>query len=665
MLQNKLFWYYNRFRCMSVAEVSHRAAATLSSKLQEKGFFIAKPARVVSGFDKTPATLWLGGQCADEAGLLKAADRILEGYLTIFAQENCAIGHPPEWNKDPLTGTVSPLGFGKTMNYRSSDVVGDIKYLWEPNRHLQLTTLAQAYYVSKNTKYLDGLAVQLDSWLEQCPYLQGAHWVSSLEHAIRLINWSFIWQWIGGADSEIFEGKDGLTLRNKWLTSIYQHAHFIRGHFSRFSSANNHLMGELSGLFIATVTWPYWPEFEKWQKSAQKELIHEAEIQNGKDGVNLEQAISYQQFVLDFLILPMLAGKASGIQFPESYHKTIEKMLEYLASIMDVAGNIPMIGDADDGYAVRLSQENGFCPYRSLLVTGSILFNRADFKQKTGTLDDKTAWLLGEKAQEKFNAIGREPSVKLLPVHRAFHSGGYYILGQEFEQPNEIRMVVDAGPLGYQSIAAHGHADALAIYLSIGGREFLVDPGTYSYHAEKVWRDYFRGTSAHNTIKVDGQDQSVIGGSFMWMEKANTQCDLWTLDPEEEQFSGEHDGYMRLSDPVKHQRTIVFSKKESKFLITDRLECDAEHLIEQFWHFSEACDVTIDGHEITAINEGVQMVMTLPSNVEIKSCRGQESPPCGWVSRRFDVKVPSTTVIVSQKIKGETEFTVEVVCKFS
>ncbi len=661
MLKNKLAWYYNRFRCMSAAEMLYRAVTALQTKLQERGFLTAKPPMIISGFDKTPAALWVDGNCRDKDALLKAADRILDGYLTVFAKKDYAIGHPPEWNRDPLTATLAPLDFGKTMNYRSTDVVGDIKYLWEPSRHLQLTTLAQAYHVSRDEKYLDGLAIQLNSWFDQCPYLKGVHWISSLEHAIRLINWSFIWQLIGGANSPIFAGREGLVLRDKWLTSIYQHAHFIRGHFSRFSSANNHLIGELSGLFTATVTWPYWPEFTKWQKLAQKGLIHEAEIQNSKDGVNLEQAISYQQFVLDFLLIPMLAGKAADIHFPGSYRATIERMLEYLASIMDKSGHIPMIGDADDGYAVKLSHEDNFCPYRSLLASGAILFDRADFKQKAGYLDDKTRWLLGAHAEQQFEQLTAENI--LLPVHPAFHSGGYYILGKEFEASDEIRMIIDAGALGYQSIAAHGHADALAIYLSIRGKEFLIDPGTYSYHAAKEWRNYFRGTAAHNTIKIDDTDQSEIGGPFMWMKKAHAQCDLWQLSPEKEQFSGWHDGYMRLKDPLRHQRDIDFFKKESRFLITDVIKCEDEHLVEQYWHFSELCNVSIDGQQITAVNDGVTMTMHLDEKFEIAICKGQNSPPCGWVSRQFDVKVPCTTVVARKTIKGTTKFVTEIKIK--
>src|SRR5204863_4355100 len=101
----------------------------------------------------------------------------------------------------------------------------------------------------------------------------------------------------------------------------------------------------------------------------------------------------------------VLAGRAHGVRFPAAVDARLEAMLEFIASIMDVGGNVPMIGDSDDGCVVRLSPEPGFCRYRSLLAAGAVLFRRGDFKAKAGRLDDKTRWLLGEGAQDVYDAL--------------------------------------------------------------------------------------------------------------------------------------------------------------------------------------------------------------------------------------------------------------------
>src|SRR6266508_915108 len=148
-----------------------------------------------------------------------------------------------------------------------------------------------------------------------------------------------------------------------------------------------------------------------------------------------------------------------------------------------------------------------------------------------------------------------------LTIRRAFSEGGYYILGCDFETGNEIRLVADAGPVGYQTIAAHGHADALAFTLSVGGKEFLIDPGTYAFHTQGPWRRYFRGTAAHNTLRIDGMDQSQPGGTFMWLRKADARCTLWRSSDDRDVFEGRHDGYAHLPDPVEHRRRISLDKR--------------------------------------------------------------------------------------------------------
>ena len=648
----KLGWYLNRLRCMSAAEVGHRMVRASHMHMQRMGLFTAHvvPAPDFSG----SSSCWLEGVAGvDQEAYCRAADRILEGKVDILSFKDVELGQVPHWTHNVLSGVKAPLSFGKALDYRDATLVGDIKYIWVPNRHLQFVTLAQAYYLSGNKAYLDGIARQLGSWIEQSPYMMGPNWTSSLELAIRLINWSFAWHLIGGVDSELFREPKGRELRDRWLTTIYQHCHFIQDHFSRNSSANNHLLGEAAGLFVGTVTWPYWEKSRKWSQVAQDELSREMLKQNTEDGVNREQTIFYQQFVLDFFLIAVLVGRLNDIDFPDECWRRFESMLEFLASVMDVDGNVPMIGDADDGYVVKLSQEADFCSYRSLLATGAILFSRPEFKLKAGRVDDKTRWLLGSLANSKFADIPTEKAT--LPVRQAFVDGGYYVMGLDWETANEARLIMDTGPLGYLGIAAHGHADALAVVLSVGGKEFLIDPGTYAYQSKRLWRDYFRGTAAHNTVRIDHQDQSVIGGNFMWLQKAQTNNEVWKSNQDCDRLVASHDGYQRLSDPVLHRREVVFDKQDKHIRITDTIECVQSHRVERLWHFSELCQVKHKDKEIVAVNDDVKIKLTLDNaDSMIQLCRGETDPPAGWVSRHFDVKVPTTTAILSDDIRGTT-----------
>ena len=652
-------WLLNRLRCMTPVEVAFRGARALQAHAERLGLVGAAP--VPAPDLAATSRPWVFAPAIARApGYVAAAERIRNGALDIFALRDVDLGQPPRWNRDPKSGIQAPLAYGKTLDYRDPDLVGDITYLWAPNRHLHFVTLAQAYAASGQAKYFEELAEQLDSWLVACPYRLGPNWASALEAAVRLVNWSLAWQLVGGARCRMFESARYAELRLRWLRSVYQHAEFVRGWFSRHSSANHHLIGEAAGLFIAGLTWPHWKRAALWADSGQRILEREALAQNAPDGANREQALSCQGQVLDFLLLALLAGTANGRAFPAEYSARIEAMLDYLASIMDAGGNVPQLGDAGDGESVRLAQGKGFCPYRSLLATGAILFGRGDFKLKAGALDDKTRALFGVDAEESYAALDARKT--RLPLRQTFPEGGYYVLGCEFDTPHEIRLVADAGALGYRSLAAHGHADALAFTLSAGGREFLIDPGTYAHHTQGAWRSYFRGTSAHNTVRIDGEDQSVQGGSFMWLAKANAGCSLWLSSADKDCFEGWHDGYRRLDDQVKHRRLIELDKRARRIVLEDTLEMTGDHEVELFFHCHEESEVRAAG-EGFVVRRGNAVVRLTPPKVAasaVQIYRGSLAPMAGWVSRAFDCRRPAPTIAWRARLTGTSVLRTEI-----
>lgn len=648
---DKFLWYLNRLRCMSISEIVSRVFVVIRIRCESVGLFRANPKLSLIAENQSN-TFFAPISCHSE--VVKQSNRLLQGELPVFSIDNVHLNRNFEWNRDPLTKVLAPLTFGKSLNYRDESVAGNIKYLWEPSRHLQLVTLAVAYADTGESHYLEEIQRQLEEWFEQCPYPQGPHWVSSLELGIRLINWSIVWGLIGGDSAKVFESDAGAAFKERWLTCIFQHVHFINSYYSGHSSANNHLIGEAAGVYVAAKTWPLWTGFSEWGSNAKKILEEQAVQQNYSDGVNKEQAISYQQFVLDFLIVPLLISRQTNDKFSQAYVDTVEHMLEYLQSLMDSNNNIPMIGDADDGYVFRLLWDDEFCPYSSLLATGAVLFNRGDFKKSAGKFDDKSALLLGENARSEFEGLKSEKVIKRC----IFSEAGYYILGDEYETDNEYQIVVDAGPLGLGGIAAHGHSDALSFWMSSKGREFLVDPGTFAYHTEKKWRDYFRGTSAHNTLRIDGQDQSQIGGNFMWLQKANATCELLSHTDSQDRLIVSHDGYLKLPDPVNHIREFSLDKEARRLIVIDKLICNGEHIVEQFWHLSEDCQIEPVEHGYKIHNAGVEITMILDKKLgEQVVFRGDSDLPLGWISRRFDVKKATTTLRATTSIQGDVELT--------
>jgi hypothetical protein len=74
----------------------------------------------------------------NRAAVVQRAGRIAEGWLDIFALRGFDYGSPPRWNRDPRTGIEAPLVFGKLLDYRDPDRVGDPLSV-EPNRHRAIT----------------------------------------------------------------------------------------------------------------------------------------------------------------------------------------------------------------------------------------------------------------------------------------------------------------------------------------------------------------------------------------------------------------------------------------------------------------------------------------------------------------------------------------------
>ncbi len=138
-------------------------------------------------------------------------------------------------------------------------------------------------------------------------------------------------------------------------------------------------------MYIATRTWPYWPEFEQWGSAALADLVKESDVQTHRDGVNKEQATFYQVFVLEFLILAGLVAEGCRDPLDADYWRRIERMLEFIASIRDVGGNVPLFGDSDGCMVAPLGTETLSSPFSALLDWGRVYFRRPDLLKLRGS----------------------------------------------------------------------------------------------------------------------------------------------------------------------------------------------------------------------------------------------------------------------------------------
>jgi uncharacterized heparinase superfamily protein len=609
------------------------------------------PRDQLSGVDLRPhAPLmdWSIARALGEDGdvYLADAERWLLHQASFFSLEDVSLGDRIDWHRDYASGNRGPMKYSALIDHRRGSTIGDVKYVWELNRLQQLVLLGLAFRQTANTAYRDEIIAQTLSWISSNPFMMGINWKSALEAALRLISWAYVTWLVGDQFPADFY--------DKLRTSIYQHQYFIAKFYSKHSSANNHLVGEMAGLYVASVIWPFYPESNSWRSMARQTLVREISRQVHSDGVGSELSTEYQLFVLELFLMAAALGHAAADPFPEAFWQQINGMVTFLLAISDRNCNFPLFGDGDSGQVVAVPDTRQ-ARARSLMRFCSGLSREANASPLHS--DTRMTLLLWGQSPA---SLPFRPRPACHADFRPFPEGGYYVLTAEQGRENAMMIVLDAGELGLPPLCAHGHADALSFWLSYGGYEFLVDPGTFSYEDGR-WRNYFRGTAAHNTIRIDGQDQSVANGRFQWLHTA--RCEVHHAEESDEwiEVEASHDGYKRLTDPVVHRRRLRLFKRSKDILIADRLVCAATHDVEIYFHFHENCSVRQRAIcSFTAEIENFRLTMNMDPKLRYQVVRGSENPILGWVSRRYGVKTASMTIIGTGCLAGLQEIVTEI-----
>lgn len=579
---------------------------------------------------------------------IASAERLLQHRYSYLALGEIELGEEINWNREYKRGIDTPLLFGPWMDYRDTASFGDFKYFWELPRFQHLIILAKAYYLTDEEKYAEEVIKQIKSFVKQSPYLLGVNWVVPMEASIRLVSIS----WITVFLKEYLTKNAGLCALIEQI--VKSHVDYVARNYAAYSSANNHLIAEAAGVFIASLCFGRLKKMRTHRRKAYDILCREITLQHYADGANKEQAIHYQLFAFEFLLLAGLLGRANGVDFPAQYWEMLEKNAGFIAAIANDDCSLPEIGDSDDGKALVLSETDRNI-VQSILATSAVLFERGDFKAKARNFDEVSFWLLGNKGRDQFDALSAES----VAARNAFEQSGYYILGGS--NSTKAKVIFDCGPLGLEPIAAHGHADSLSFILSAYGRAYFIDPGTYTYIANNPFRNYFRSTVAHNTVVVDGQSQSQIAGPFLWSHKANSFLEEYVNDASHDRVVGWHDGYQRLQDPVIHRRSIEFNKRSEIVEINDVLEAGSSHEIAIYFHLAPKCEVDkLEKNRWLITNDSKTVELVTDNKLNCKVIKGSEEPLAGWASSAYDHKVQINTLVCDGSFDGNQSFTTHI-----
>jgi hypothetical protein len=534
--------------------------------------------------------------------LVQTADEVLQRRLPVF-DEVIDYGPKVTWRRDPQRGTETPTAYFRRIPYLDLAAVGDHKLIWEINRHQHLVLLGQACVISGREEFAQYAFQQLEDWWKENPFQQGINWTSALEVGFRALSWMWIWHLVGD--------KMPAPFRQRFLGELYRHGLHLEYNLSIYFSPNTHLLGEAVALNALGRLFPAFPRANRWRALGGDIVRQHMDNCVKPDGSYFEQSTYYHVYALDMFLF-----HAAIEEVPASYSDGISRIAEFLASIVSHTGDLPFLGDDDGGrffspYGVRSRFAHG------TLAAATVLTGRRFFAYDDRDLAEIAMWWLGPERCKR--ALSDEWNPRAID---RFEDTGIVVFRR-----GPVFALFDAGPFG-PGTAGHSHSDTLSLVVTSGDQEVLIDCGTFSY-MDPEWRAIFRGSSAHNTIRIDGCDQGIAAGPFRWGQKPEVKLLDFSCNATRDYAVGicRYQGFM-------HRRSVEFT--DNMFSIVDQIEGPAgEHDIEQFWHFGQTLQQVAP--ETWAIGDVAEF------NAEGGVVQQ------GWRSRCFGAKEPSPVIVVRRR----------------
>lgn len=488
---------------------------------------------------------------------------------------------------------------------KQGDSSPDIRTVWEPARLQHIASLIvyalqtpEPSYSHTAKEYARDATFK---WINENPFLFGPHYISVMECGLRIPVFFYC-----------LKSLDNLSDREYrlLLNTSYLHAWWVSKRLSLYSSLGNHTIAECVGLIFAGAIFRKTRDGKQWIEKGFSLLKKELEHQILEDGGPAEQSLNYHRFILDLYWLSIDFLKINNLYHCTDIIPRLMRGEEFIKAFQDSRGNMPLIGDSDDGCAIA----PGITPKRS-------------------------------------RTSGPKKRINI------FKYSGYTVINTE----NRVTLTFYHGPLGMPPLYNHGHADALSIILSKDCKEILVDPGTYRYNGAPEFRKYFKGTRAHNTVTVDGLDQAVQETGFIWSNPYNVNL-LNCLELDEALWlEAVHDGYSRLKEPVWHKRSILFFDN-SNFIIKDSFKGRGIHHFELNYHLHPDAMVSNSDGWWHVDKKGSRLFIQLFGKDEFLFVRGQEKSLLGWYSPSYGIQRKSGVLNCKKRGFAEQVVFVTAIC---
>ena len=465
--------------------------------------------------------------------------------------------------------------------------------------------LGMRYAETRDDRYARRWMQLIDGWIASVP----ADFIATDVTGRRVQNWIYsYYHFVATANKPPVDA----AFHRRLLQSLAAQVDHL---CENLTPARNHRTLELYAIFLASVVFPEMRRAAHWREFSLLRIEENILSDLLPDGVQIELSTDYHQLVLKNYLNVRRLASLNGIPVTAETDEALQRALDFSMHAHKPDGIVPSLSDGDAR------------SFRDLLSIGADLYGRDDLRYVAcaGNQGTPPGALLAHFADSGYTV-----------VRDHWGTGGRRYTDAQY-------LIFDCGPLGAGN---HGHFDCLSFELAAFGRSLVVDPGRYTYSeaGETNWRIRFRGTEAHNTVCVDGQNQTLYLPRPVKSRPGAVKHKIAGPAPDAVLHElVEFDDFVLLDGSARshvydavHRRRILFVDR-SYWIVSDWLDAPTRHRYALHFQLGEAAQGSVERANGRApLLRSPGLLVAQPEDADIVF-----SLEPSWVSYRYGEKLPA------------------------
>lgn len=557
-----------------------------------------------------------------QASVKTEVQKLLNGTMVYFSAQETNIGWPPRWLENPVTNKQYDPKIHWTHVPDLNPEMGDIKYTWEASRFGFVQLLARAYILVPDDRYPEAFWAAFESWIENNPLQAGPNWRCGQETALRMMGVLFGLLTFASHQATT---QSRLDLVGAFLKASGQRILTTLDY--ALSQRNNHALSEVVGIWTLVVLFPTWSESVIWKRIAEQKLNEVLNDQFYADGGYAQHSFNYQRLALHNLMWLVRIATMTNTAIPKNVVHLLELNVKFLYAVQDkLTGWLPNYG-ANDGALIFSLSNMEYRDYRpTLQAAWYLLKNKPLYKDIM--LNEESIWftpknlLTNQQFIESFTDDGLN----------AFGSGYFTARGKSSFAFWRAVPFFRHRP---------GQADNLHVDIWIDGVNLALDPGTYAYNKPFPWNNSLGKTQVHNTANVNGKDQMIQVGRFLWSDWCQAKVLQHQKDMDAELWLLETALLPRSYGYSKHFRLLL--RFHDNYLIMDSIRTQKAENLAIHWNIPLLnWEEKVSEHSLELLDDCFCIIVRSNNTVNFVKYIGNadENNIQGWESSLYGIKKP-------------------------